>query len=165
VAWIEKIACFKRNNSMLTDLRISTISQTKTSPGQYCRKLAEEFSPMNHPCLSCGACCAYYRASFYWSEADDAPGGTVPVAMTVQVTPMQRAMRGTDSLSPRCHALQGNIGESVCCNIYTLRASPCRDFMPSWENGVHNERCDHARRHWGLPPLQSDSFVETTRVA
>jgi len=152
VAWIEKIACFKRNNSMLTDLRISTISQTKTSPGQYCRKLAEEFSPMN-------------RASFYWSEADDAPGGTVPVAMTVQVTPMQRAMRGTDNLSPRCHALQGNIGESVCCNIYMLRASPCRDFMPSWENGVHNERCDTARRHWGLPPLHSDSFIETTRVA
>ncbi|HOC10952.1 MAG TPA: YkgJ family cysteine cluster protein, partial [Thermomonas sp.] len=21
-----------------------------------------------HPCLSCGACCAYFRVSFHWSE-------------------------------------------------------------------------------------------------
>jgi len=120
---------------------------------------------MSHPCLSCGACCAYYRASFYWTEADDAPGGTVPVAMTVQVTPMQRAMRGTEHRVPRCCALQGNIGESVFCSIYTMRASPCREYVPSWENGVHNERCDAARSCWGLRPLQPEDFAEISHVA
>ena len=24
-----------------------------------------------NPCIECGACCAYYRASFYWAEADE----------------------------------------------------------------------------------------------
>ena len=33
-----------------------------------------------HPCLSCGACCAHFRASFYWAEADDQTPGGVPVA-------------------------------------------------------------------------------------
>ncbi|RBD09468.1 YkgJ family cysteine cluster protein, partial [Xanthomonas oryzae pv. oryzae] len=27
---------------------------------------------MAHPCLTCGACCAYFRVSFHWSEADPA---------------------------------------------------------------------------------------------
>jgi Fe-S-cluster containining protein len=35
-----------------------------------------------HPCLTCGACCAYFRASFYWAEADDETPGWVPVEMT-----------------------------------------------------------------------------------
>ncbi|RBD00840.1 YkgJ family cysteine cluster protein, partial [Xanthomonas oryzae pv. oryzae] len=29
---------------------------------------------MAHPCLTCGACCAYFRVSFHWSEADPALG-------------------------------------------------------------------------------------------
>jgi hypothetical protein len=31
----------------------------------------------DNPCVSCGACCAHFRVSFYWAEADDAPGGIV----------------------------------------------------------------------------------------
>lgn len=120
---------------------------------------------MSHPCLSCGACCALYRASFYWSEADDSPGGTVPAAMTVQISPMQRAMRGTDHRIPRCCALQGKIGESVHCSIYTQRASPCRDFLPSWEMNTRNERCDKARHHWGLPPLQPEDHTDESQLA
>ena len=33
-------------------------------------------------CQPCGACCAHFRVSFYWAEADDAPGGFVPAALT-----------------------------------------------------------------------------------
>ena len=120
---------------------------------------------MKHPCLRCGACCAQFRVAFYWAEADDAEGGSVPAAMTVQVTPMQRAMRGTDTSAPRCCALTGEIGQSVSCSIYSLRASPCREFSPSWQNNLSNARCDSARRNWGLPPLQPDDFCEDVQVA
>ena len=35
-----------------------------------CSKNIAEVLPVPvNPCLSCGACCAFYRASFYWSEA------------------------------------------------------------------------------------------------
>ena len=120
---------------------------------------------MSHPCLGCGACCAYYRASFYWAEADDAPGGSVPAALTVQISRMQRAMRGTDSSQPRCCALQGEIGQAVSCTIYSLRASACREFPPSWENRLHNPRCDAARRAWGLAPLGPQDWQDDSRVA
>ncbi|MLR39642.1 YkgJ family cysteine cluster protein, partial [Salmonella enterica subsp. enterica] len=23
-----------------------------------------------NPCMTCGACCAYFRVSFYWAEGD-----------------------------------------------------------------------------------------------
>ncbi len=39
-----------------------------------------------NPCMTCGACCAYFRVSFYWAEADDA-GGLVPSALTEPLTP------------------------------------------------------------------------------
>lgn len=120
---------------------------------------------MKNQCLYCGACCAYYRAAFYWTEADDAPDGTVPVALTVQVTPMQRAMRGTERSKPRCCALQGEVGQTVSCSIYPLRASPCREFTASWENNQKNDRCDAARRKWGLPPLQPDDFRDDSQAA
>lgn len=119
----------------------------------------------NNPCLQCGACCACYRASFYWSEADDAPGGSVPVGMTVVVSPFLRAMRGTDIAQPRCCALQGEIGQAVYCNIYPLRASLCREFAHSWSDGVHNPRCDSARASWNLPPLQPDDLSQDPRAA
>lgn len=114
---------------------------------------------MSNPCLRCGACCAYYRVSFYWAEADDVQGGTVPNAMTVQVTPMQRAMRGTENSKPRCCALQGEVGSEVSCSIYSMRGSPCREFSASWENNAKDERCDKARLAWGLLPLQPGDLI------
>lgn len=109
---------------------------------------------MSNPCLSCGACCAYFRASFHWLET--APSGLVPAEMTVRVSPQHVAMRGTERHPPRCIALQGQIGSAVHCSIHALRASPCRDFQASWVDGVHNERCDRARAAHGLPPLSPD---------
>jgi Fe-S-cluster containining protein len=108
---------------------------------------------MSNPCLSCGACCAFFRASFHWLDTDAAPEGLVPAELTVPVTKHLVAMRGSDRKPPRCIALEGSIGISVKCSIYEKRASPCRDFQASWVDGNHNERCDRSRAAHGLPPL------------
>lgn len=115
--------------------------------------------PVN-PCLRCGACCAFFRASFYWAEADDATPDGVPVGLTAQLTPHLRVMRGTDQPSPRCVALMGEIGSAVRCTIHPVRSSVCRDFVPSYEDGAHNPRCDAARRQWGLPPLTPEDWID-----
>ncbi len=108
---------------------------------------------MGNPCITCGACCAQFRVSFHWSEADPAVGGGTPPHLTVPVTPHRVAMRGTQKRPPRCVALQGEIGTSVRCMIHPLRPSPCREFEASWVEGTRNERCDRARAAHGLPPL------------
>lgn len=114
-----------------------------------------------NPCITCGACCAHFRASFYWAETDAAADGTVPVQLTEKLNDFRAVMRGTNGSNPRCIALIGQIGQSVGCSIYPLRASVCRDFKVSWEDGVHNERCDKARAIWGLPPLAPPEMVPT----
>lgn len=43
-----------------------------------------------NPCMTCGACCAFFRVSFYWAEADDA-GGTIPARLTEQISPFTDA--------------------------------------------------------------------------
>ncbi|MFN7726459.1 MAG: YkgJ family cysteine cluster protein [Rubrivivax sp.] len=96
-------------------------------------------------CQHCGACCAQFRVSFYWAEADDAPGGTVPVALTQPVGPLHRCMQGTAQRPVRCVALQGTVGERVACSIYAQRASTCRSVQPG------DEQCLKARQAHGLP--------------
>jgi Fe-S-cluster containining protein len=112
-----------------------------------------------NPCLGCGACCAYFRASFYWAEADDATPGGVPAGLTIKLTALLRAMRGTNQQPPRCVALFGDIGVNAGCGIYERRSSICRSFTPAWANGEPNERCDKARRKWGLGPLTPESWI------
>lgn len=113
-----------------------------------------------NPCLTCGACCAHFRVSFYWTEAEQFLGGTVPPEFTGRLTPHLAVMLGTDCAKPRCQALEGNVGESVRCGIYEKRPSPCRELDPSWLHGVASEQCDKARRAHGLPPLTPDTFNE-----
>lgn len=113
----------------------------------------------NNPCLACGACCAFFRASFYWAEGDDATAGGVPVALTEKLDPYRRVMRGTGGPRPRCVALEGEIGREVRCAIYARRASVCREFVPSWAEGEPNARCDAARARWGLPPLTPEDWT------
>lgn len=105
------------------------------------------------PCTTCGACCSGYRVSFYWAEADDARGGTVPVALTEPVAPMRRAMRVTDVGEMRCVCLSGKVGEQVSCTIYADRSSTCREFLFDGEDGHRNPRCNEARARHGLAPL------------
>ncbi|WP_274644767.1 YkgJ family cysteine cluster protein [Pseudomonas serbica] len=110
------------------------------------------------PCTSCGACCAFFRVSFFWGECQSS-GGTVPDDTVELVTPSLVAMRGTSQPNPRCTKLAGEIGEDVRCTMYEQRSSSCRDFDASWENGEHNPRCDDARAKHGLPPLSPQPVI------
>ena len=126
--------------------------------------MASKMSEINNPCVSCGACCAYFRVSFYWAESEEA-GGVVPQALTEQVTPFLSCMQGTNSKSPRCVALEGEIGQSVSCSIYLNRPTPCREFDQSGLNGVGNESCDRARAKYGLPPLEMEISLSLVAAA
>ena len=109
--------------------------------------------PVPHPCLSCGACCAHFRISLHWSEAAPDLGGVVPLALTEPYGRHQRAMAGTGTATPRCTALQGEIGFDANCSIYVQRPQTCRDLSAAWELGQPSPQCDRARAAHGLPPL------------
>lgn len=115
-----------------------------------------------NPCIECGACCALFRASFYWGESDAAQPGGVPIELTEKLNDFRLVMKGTNQLNPWCIALKGIIGKSVFCTIHPQRASICRDFPPSWESGQPNERCDKARAVWGLAPLTPQTWAPRT---
>jgi uncharacterized protein len=132
--------CTSRSTNSCTTVSISSHSDTGTSGAP-------------SPCITCGACCARFRVSFYWGEADDAPGGWVPVQWTEPLGLHQRAMRGTSTHQPRCQALDGTLGEQVGCAIYAQRPSPCREFAWHGEGGQRHERCNAARAGIGLAPL------------
>ena len=103
---------------------------------------------MSQVCQQCGACCAYFRVSFYWTETDAHPEGTVPAELTTPITPHLVAMRGTDIKQPRCIALDGTVGVSVSCTIYPQRSTSCHDC----EAG--SEKCNRARLKHGLPEVE-----------
>jgi Fe-S-cluster containining protein len=113
---------------------------------------------MPHPCLSCGACCATFRVSFHWSEADPALGGRVPIELTEPVRAHERAMRGTSQAQPRCVALDAQIGRHSHCTIHDRRPSACVAVVPAWESGAPSAQCDKARRAHGLPALTPDDW-------
>ena len=98
-----------------------------------------------NPCQTCGACCAHFRVSFYWAEADDAPGGMVPANLTEAISPHLRCMKGTASKPARCVALEGEVGQWVSCTIYAQRPSTCRGFDVLEADGSPNARCTKLR--------------------
>jgi Fe-S-cluster containining protein len=108
---------------------------------------------VGNPCLRCGACCAYYRVSFYWAEAEPFLGGSVPTELTEPLSPYRAAMQGTLRPPARCVCLEGQIGDAVCCSIYEKRPSPCHELQPWDENGQPDEKCTRARTAHDLPPL------------
>ncbi|MGC6507574.1 MAG: YkgJ family cysteine cluster protein [Myxococcota bacterium] len=113
----------------------------------------------SHPCVSCGACCAYFRASFYFGECQ-AHG--IPEDLVEQISPFLVAMKGTTSRkNTRCIALNGTVGQfGTTCQIYDNRSSTCRDFVPSYEDGLsHTPECDRARRAHGLKPLRPEDWA------
>lgn len=112
---------------------------------------------MSNPCVSCGACCAFFRVQFYWREAN--PGESdhvVPPGMFEELTSFHRCMKGTGAKHhPKCVGLKGRIGRDAHCSIYGARPSPCRAFAASYEDGrQRNSRCDEARAAHGLAPLR-----------
>jgi len=108
---------------------------------------------MPHPCLTCGACCAYFAVRFHWSEAEPALGGTVPAELTEPLRSHERAMRGTSQSKPRCIALDAEIGVRSRCSIHPVRPSVCAAVEASWEYGQASPQCDKARIGHGLPAL------------
>lgn len=117
-------------------------------------------------CLSCGACCAFFSASFYWAEADDTTPGGVPTELTRKLSPFFRVMRGTEGSTPRCIALEGEIGQRVACSIHPRRSTTCREFPASYEDGVTpHDRCDKARAKWGLAPLVPEDWIDSDSQA
>jgi Fe-S-cluster containining protein len=111
---------------------------------------------MNNPCIGCGACCSYFRVSFYQGELKSV-GGFVPDDSVVPINMFYVAMKGTEIKdNKRCVKLSGDIGDCASCSIYEDRPSPCRDFPASYENGIglYEERCDKARIAHGLKPLK-----------
>ncbi len=106
-----------------------------------------------NPCLTCGACCAYFRVSFYWGECDDAKEGGVPAGLTEKLNDFRAVMKGTNRPEPRCIALAGEIGKEVRCTIYERRPQVCRDIPFSWAEGLPEEKCDKSRAAWGLEKL------------
>ena len=117
-----------------------------------------------HPCQKCGACCASFRVSFYWREAESKEqNNAVPQGHWVDTTSQLRSMKGTDvKHSPKCVALKGRIGHFVNCEIYENRPSPCRRFKASYEDGQNVPRCDEAREKHGLRPLCKQDWDNTS---
>ena len=112
-----------------------------------------------HPCLTCGACCAFFRVSFHWSEADPALGGTIPFELTEPLRIHERAMRGTSQANPRCIALDAEIGCNSRCTIHDRRPSVCALVPASWEFGAASAQCDKARVAHGLPVLLPANWI------
>lgn len=93
-------------------------------------------------CMSCGACCSFYRVSFYWAEGENMPEHMVePLNATLS------CMAGTNQAQPRCVALEGEIGQQVSCGIYQHRSSTCKEVQAG------DEQCQKARAGLGLIPL------------
>lgn len=93
-------------------------------------------------CITCGACCAHFRVSFYWAE-----GLHLPEHYTEPVTGLYSCMKGTNQASPRCVALEGEIGQQVGCSVYAARSSSCQEVQAG------DLQCNKARSAHHLIPL------------
>ena len=105
-------------------------------------------------CMQCGACCACFRVAFPCQETDDVVGGLVPLGLTLRLDVRRRVMMGTAGHTPRCTALEGQVGTRVRCGIYAQRPSTCHAFAVDWAQGLHNPVCSRARVTFGMLPLE-----------
>ncbi len=111
----------------------------------FCKeKIMSDHPLSNNPCVSCGACCATFRVSFYWAEADAL--GIAP-ELTEQVNAFYGCMAGTNQPQPRCQALCGDVGGETRCQIYHQRPAPCHELQAG------EAKCNQARLRHGLSPI------------
>ena len=108
------------------------------------KKTKQKVAFSHNPCRQCGACCATFRVSFYWAEAEVLK---LPDNLIENLGPTYSCMAGTNSCAPRCQALAGEIGKEVECTVYAQRPSPCIELQPG------DDKCSRARERHGLPPL------------
>ncbi|CAJ50459.1 conserved hypothetical protein [Bordetella avium 197N] len=114
-----------------------------------------------NPCLSCGACCAHFRVSFYFGEVSGALGGLVPEELVTQISPSRVCMKGTEQGGGRCTSLRGELGQpGIHCAIYENRPTPCREFEMWQPDGSPNPDCQRLRARLGLAPLQARPDAE-----
>ncbi len=108
-----------------------------------------------NPCMTCGACCAYFRVSFYWAEADDA-GGLVPSALTEPLTlpPAlhERHQPAPEPLRVRCQATSVTPSTALFMKTVPHRAanSPCPVRMVRKMTPATGRGRAMAYRHCGL---------------
>ncbi|XID76108.1 YkgJ family cysteine cluster protein [Alkanindiges sp. WGS2144] len=112
-------------------------------------------STVSNPCLTCGACCAHFRVSFYWAESE-AKG--LPVALTEQVNHFFSCMRGTNQAKPRCQCLEGELGQQVSCSIYAQRPEACKEVQAG------DDKCNRARLRHGFVPLNRIALINIAPV-
>ncbi|MYN14642.1 YkgJ family cysteine cluster protein [Pusillimonas sp. TS35] len=145
-------ASLRENITLIPPHRSSAPSSRR--PSVRARKQAANDVTIDNPCLSCGACCAHFRVSFYCGEVAGENGGTVPPELVTEVAPLRACMKGTEYGGQRCIALRGELGQpGIHCAIYEQRPSPCREF-PAWmDDGTPNPDCQRMRKAIGLPPL------------
>jgi Fe-S-cluster containining protein len=134
------------------DLLTIEKAEAASAPGTAAAVAVE--AAADNPCLSCGACCAFFRVSFYFGELEGASGGWVPVEFTSKVNDFRVAMKGTESGKGRCVALRGEVGKTATsCSIYSKRPSTCREFDAWQEDGTPNPDCQRLRAMHGLSAL------------
>ncbi len=122
------------------------MKHTQTATATEDGRVHYDMADGGNPCFGCGACCRHFRVSFYHGELDTQPGGYVPAALTVPVTPFHACMKGTESGKGRCVAY----GEDGRCAIYPLRPSACREFPAFLEDGSMNPECLRLRALYGI---------------
>lgn len=111
---------------------------------------------MKNHCISCGGCCAGWKIYFPIKELE--PKGTVPKKMADKFGIDYAVLKHTDDEIQKCKSLDGDLGKSVSCTKYDVRPTICREFKPSYEDGVKNIRCDQARSRVNLPPLTPEDW-------
>ena len=73
--------------------------------------------------------------------------------LTEPVNQFYSCMKGTDSKTPHCIALEGKVGHAVSCKIYSQRSTTCHEFNIVDDDGQINPQCTRARAQYGLAPL------------
>lgn len=117
-------------------------------------EISENPDNSENPCVSCGACCARFRVSFYCGELTGDSGGRVPAELAARVNDVLACMRGTELGNGRCVALDGELGRpGISCRIYARRPTTCREFANWFADGTPNPDCQRARAEFGLAPL------------
>ncbi len=76
----------------------------------------------------------------------------MPEHYTEPVTAVYSCMAGTNQPSPRCIALEGEIGRQVSCGMYEARSSSCKEVQ------IADAQCNKARvAHNMIPFVQIEA--------
>ncbi|MBX9712089.1 MAG: YkgJ family cysteine cluster protein [Xanthobacteraceae bacterium] len=102
--------------------------------------LSADKNPVS-PCQGCGACCSHSSEWPRFTTEDDAALDLIPEKF------VNAALSGMRCDGMRCSALNGRIGVSTSCGIYTVRPEVCRTCQPG------DAECNIARRGFGLAEL------------